>query len=55
MENQNELRVTKRDGFLQEVAFDKILQRVNKLGAEAGIQINYSSLITFANCPEFKL
>ena len=45
MENQNEMRVTKRDGFLQEVAFDKILQRVKKLGAEAGIQINYSSLV----------
>jgi ribonucleotide reductase alpha subunit len=45
MDNSNEMRVTKRDGYLQEVAFDKILQRVKKLGAEAGIQINYSSLV----------
>jgi len=45
MENSNEMRVTKRNGQLQDVAFDKILQRVKKLGAEAGIQINYSSLV----------
>ena len=45
MESSNEMRVTKRNGDLQEVAFDKILQRVKKLGFEAGIQINYSSLV----------
>jgi ribonucleoside-diphosphate reductase alpha subunit len=39
------MRVTKRDGQLQEVAFDKILERVKKLGQEAGIHINYSSLV----------
>jgi len=45
METSTEMRVTKRDGELQEVAFDKILERVKKLGQEAGIHINYSSLV----------
>ena len=45
MESREEMRVTKRNGELQEVAFDKILERVKKLGQEAGIQINYSSLV----------
>jgi len=40
-----EMRVTKRDGKLQDVAFDKILERVKKLGKEANIRINYSSLV----------
>jgi len=45
MDNSNEMRVTKRTGQLQEVSFDKILERVKKLGQEAGININYSSLV----------
>lgn len=45
MYNSTEMRVTKRNGELQEVSFDKILERVKKLGQEAGIQINYSSLV----------
>ena len=45
MENSTEMRVKKRDGELQDVAFDKILERVKKLGQEAGIHINYSSLV----------
>ena len=45
MNNSNEMRVTKRNGELQEVAFDKILSRVKKLGLEAGIHINYSALV----------
>jgi ribonucleoside-diphosphate reductase alpha chain len=45
MEILTEMRVTKRDGELQEVAFDKILERVKKLGQEAEIHINYSSLV----------
>ena len=45
MDSQEEMHVTKRNGELQEVAFDKILERVKKLGQEAGIQINYSSLV----------
>jgi ribonucleoside-diphosphate reductase alpha subunit len=44
MELTNEMRVTKRDGKLEDIAFDKILTRIKKLGNEAGIQINYSSL-----------
>jgi ribonucleotide reductase alpha subunit len=45
MDNSNEMRVTKRSGKLQDVAFDKILERVKKLGQEASIHINYSSLV----------
>jgi len=44
MDNTNEMRVTKRDGKLEDIAFDKILNRIKKLGQEANIQINYSSL-----------
>ena len=45
MDSSAEMRVTKRDGILQDVSFDKILDRVKKLGHEAGISINYSSLV----------
>ena len=45
MENTTDMRVTKRNGELQDIAFDKIQERVKKLGNEAGIQINYSSLV----------
>ena len=44
MENSFDMRVTKRNGELEDIAFDKILNRIKKLGNEAGIQINYSSL-----------
>jgi ribonucleoside-diphosphate reductase alpha subunit len=44
MELTNEMRVTKRNGKLEDIAFDKILTRIKKLGQEAAIQINYSSL-----------
>ena len=44
MDNINDMRVTKRNGQLEDIAFDKILSRVKKLGQEANIQINYSSL-----------
>ena len=40
-----EMKVTKRDGSIQDIAFDKILNRIKKLGNEANIQINYSSLV----------
>ena len=40
-----EMRVTKRNGNLEEISFDKILNRIKKLGHEANIQINYSSLV----------
>jgi len=45
MENNTEMKVTKRNGELQEVSFDKILERVKNLGREANIQINYSSFV----------
>ena len=41
----SDMRVTKRNGELKDIAFDKILNRVKKLGFEANIQINYSSLV----------
>jgi ribonucleoside-diphosphate reductase alpha chain len=39
------MRVTKRNGELEEIAFDKILTRIKKLGQEAGIHINYQQLV----------
>lgn len=41
----SDMRVTKRNGELEDIAFDKILNRVKKLGLEANIQINYSALV----------
>ena len=43
--NNSEMRVQKRNGLLEEISFDKILNRIKKLGHEANIQINYSSLV----------
>ena len=45
MSEDTDMRVTKRDGELEDIAFDKILTRVKKLGQEANIQINYSALV----------
>jgi ribonucleoside-diphosphate reductase alpha chain len=39
------MRVTKRNGELEDIKFDKILKRVKKIGQEANIQINYTSLV----------
>jgi len=44
MENSFDMRVTKRNGQLADIAFDKILNRIKKLGQEVNIHINYSSL-----------
>ena len=41
----NDMRVTKRNGELEEIAFDKILTRIKKLGQEASININYQQLV----------
>jgi ribonucleoside-diphosphate reductase alpha subunit len=41
----NNMRVTKRNGELEEIFFDKILIRVKKLCAEANITINHASLV----------
>ena len=43
--DNSEMRVQKRNGSLEEISFDKILNRIKKLGHEANIQINYSSLV----------
>jgi len=45
MDNTTEMRVIKRNGELEYLTFDKILNRIRKLGQEAGIHINYQSLI----------
>jgi ribonucleotide reductase alpha subunit/intein/homing endonuclease len=45
MNNSNEMRVTKRNGILENLSFDKILNRIKKLGNEVGIHINYQSLV----------
>jgi ribonucleotide reductase alpha subunit len=45
MESNDDMRVTKRNGDLEEIAFDKILMRIKKLGQEAGIHINYQQLV----------
>lgn len=39
------MRVTKRNGELEEIAFDKILNRIRNLGHEASININYQQLV----------
>ena len=45
METSGEMRVIKRNGELENLSFDKILNRIKKLGLEAGIHINYQSLV----------
>ena len=45
MMESNDMRVTKRNGELEEIAFDKILARIKKLGLEADIHINYQQLV----------
>jgi ribonucleoside-diphosphate reductase alpha chain len=45
MDNSTEMRVIKRDGQLEDLTFDKILNRIRKLGQEANIHINYQSLV----------
>ena len=45
MADVHEMRVKKRDGSSEDVSFDKILNRVKKLGAEANITINFSALV----------
>lgn len=42
---EDEMFVMKRNGDKQNVSFDKILQRVQKLGVEANISIPYASLV----------
>lgn len=42
---EQEMRVTKRDGTLQDIKFDKILTRVKKIGQQANVTINFSALV----------
>ena len=41
---EREMTVTKRNGDIKDVSFDKILRRIKVLGKEAGLTINYTSL-----------
>jgi ribonucleoside-diphosphate reductase alpha subunit len=45
MNSTQEMNVTKRDGNQEIVSFDKILKRIKTVGLEAGININYTSLV----------
>ena len=45
MTDVHEMRVKKRNGLLEDVSFDKILNRVKKLGNEAKVTINFSALV----------
>jgi len=45
MNTTQEMNVLKRDGNIETVSFDKILKRIKTVGAEAGIHINYTSLV----------
>ena len=40
----NEMKVLKRDGKLEDVSFDKILNRVKNLGRNANVKVNFSQL-----------
>jgi ribonucleoside-diphosphate reductase alpha chain len=40
----DEMYVTKRNGSLEIVSFDKILHRIKSIGTEANVKINYTSL-----------
>ena len=42
--DDNDMRVTKRNGDIETVEFDKILKRIKTTGQEVGIKINYTSL-----------
>jgi ribonucleoside-diphosphate reductase alpha chain len=44
MSLQDEMRVTKRNGELETIEFDKILKRIKTAGQEVGIKINYTAL-----------
>ena len=45
LSNENDMRVTKRNGAIEIVSFDKILKRIKTIGHEANIKINYTSLV----------
>jgi ribonucleoside-diphosphate reductase alpha chain len=41
---ENEMNVTKRNGQLEIVSFDKILQRIKRIGKELDIKLNFTTL-----------
>jgi ribonucleotide reductase alpha subunit len=43
--NNSDMHVIKRNGKSEELSFDKILNRIRKLGLEDNIHINYQSLV----------
>jgi ribonucleoside-diphosphate reductase alpha subunit len=43
--DQDEMYVTKRNGLQEIVSFDKILKRIKKIGQEANIKINFTTLV----------
>ena len=43
--SEDEMNVTKRNGQLEIVSFDKILQRIKRIGKEANIVVNYTTLV----------
>jgi hypothetical protein len=45
MITNNEMKVIKRNGRSENILFDKILNRVKKLGLEHGIYVNYTTLV----------
>lgn len=45
MSLQNEMRVTKRNGELETIEFDKILKRIKLAGQEVNLKINYTALV----------
>ena len=44
MNFEEEMYLTKRDGRLEMVSFDKILQRIKTLGKQVNLNVNYTSL-----------
>ena len=44
MSSTHEMRVRKRNGELEDISFDKILQRVKNLGKQSGVKVNFSQL-----------
>lgn len=44
MDSADSMMVTKRNGQLEEMSFDKILSRIRKIGGEVGIKMNYQAL-----------
>ena len=43
--DNTEMRVIKRNGELEDLSFDKILNRIRKLGLEDNIHINYYGIM----------